>query len=335
MSVKNEIVSVIIPVYNVADYIYRCLWSVTNQTYTNLEIIVVDDGSTDSSGEICDEFAKNDDRIKVIHKKNGGLSDARNVGIENCRGEFVSLIDGDDIICQSFIQILYETIIKTGADMACTEMLCFYDAEENRLLDYWNDNKVDNYVSNIFFGEELIEMSLYHQRSVVGAPQKLYRKKMFDKVRFPVGKYYEDFVTTYLFFEEANRVAIIDKKLYGYRMRNNSIMNQPFNERKMDCIWAIKFIEDYFKSRKVQGIQCASFRLCRQIYYQIPFRDKKNRNLVWNEIKKTRKKVLSDKRVKGYERILALLSYTGKTLFVFWTYCFVNLRKIAYRKGIN
>ena len=330
----SELISVIVPVYNVERYLPDCIRSILNQSYKNIEVILVDDGSTDSSGHICDSFALVDPRITVIHKQNGGLSYARNIGIENSRGNFISLIDSDDIVCDSFIQRMYETHLITGSDLVCCELVCFYDKDENKLRRYWKQINEKDCIYKIYSPKEIIEKSFYQHVSITGAPQKLYKKSLFNEIKFHHGRYFEDLATTYLFFEKANNIAVIDQKLYAYRMRVDSIMNCDFNANKLDCIWVAEKIISYYADTDMKGVFCAAFRVNRLVYDQIPCSHKNEKNRVWNEIKKYRVAVLVDINAQKHERLLSALSFTGQYLFDFWLMVFRRLKKIKYKSSL-
>ena len=229
----KPLISVIIPVYNVEKYIKRCLDSVINQTYENLEIILVDDGTPDNSGVICDEYAKKDERIKVIHKENGGLSSARNAGLDIAKGEYISFIDSDDYISDNFIERLYENLSENGAEIAqCGFKRTAKDSEEK--------DSVSESVK-IYSGVEM----LGHIHDEKGAEtvvvwNKLYKAELFCDVRFPVGKIHEDEATTYKIFYKVKKVAMFDDKNYFYFFNENSITNKAFSLKKLDYIDALE-----------------------------------------------------------------------------------------------
>ena len=208
---KNDfLVSVVVPVYNIRDYIEKCLKSIVSQSYDNLEIVVVDDGSTDGSGKLCDEFAKKDKRVRVFHKKNGGLSDARNFGIKKSQGEIVALVDGDDYVDADYIKAMYEVMVKDDSDI----VVCGFD------------NNIPS--SFVVSGEEATKKLLVEQENIeIVAWNKLYKKELFEKgIEYPVGEKHEDALTTYKLFAEAKKVSYVSKSLYHYVTREDSIMGQ-------------------------------------------------------------------------------------------------------------
>ncbi|MDA3042879.1 MULTISPECIES: glycosyltransferase [unclassified Campylobacter] len=219
---ENLLISVIIPVYNVENFLHDCLNSVISQTYTNLEIILVDDGSTDKSGEICDEFATQDNRIKVIHKQNGGLSSARNAGLDIARGRYVSFVDSDDIIDQDFIKILFDLVNKYNTAIAMCGYKNFTKKEQieeilQSNLKISKDEKLNQ--ESIF--EKNLNRDLFFG---IGIWKALYSKEIWANLRFPMGKIYEDVAIWFDIFNYSP-TAVTYKNLYFYRVREGSIVN--------------------------------------------------------------------------------------------------------------
>lgn len=225
-------ISVIIPVYNVEKYLKRCIESVINQTIKDLEIILVDDGSTDSSGKICDEYAKKDKRIKVIHKENGGLSDARNAGLDICTGEFVGFVDSDDYVELNMFECLYNDCIINNCDIVFS----------NKILELDTGNKKYN-VNKIFCSK--VENKIGAMRKILltdpAVCDKLFKKELFKEIRFPVGKLYEDILTTPLLVEKTDKIYFDCRSFYHYIQHDNSIVHSNFTKRKMDYVYNAKF----------------------------------------------------------------------------------------------
>lgn len=333
----NELISVIVPVYNVEEYLAACIESILLQSYDNLEIILVDDGSTDKSGEICDVYEKKDNRITVIHQNNGGLSLARNNGIFASKGSYISFVDSDDLIQRDFIETLYDSLQQSKCELACCEMICFFDKDINKLYQYWdNDSSIVNKFQ-VFDAMELLESSFYQHISITGAYQKMYKRNLFETIEFPVGRYFEDLATTYEFIEKAKKIAIINKKKYGYRIRNDSIMQQSFSMKKMDCIWVSEMIYNNYINNKIisKSAICASFRINRLVFDQIPIKEKEARDQVWNCIKKYRSSVVCDSKAKKSERLLAGVSYFGRNIFCIFIRIFRVVRSLYYKVGLH
>ncbi len=217
---KDELISIIVPVYNIAAYVERCVLSVLNQTYKNIELILVDDGSTDAGAEICDRLAKSDNRIVLIHKKNGGLSDARNAGLRAAGGSLIGFVDGDDYIDGDMYEKMYTALCENHADMAVCRYRQIYK-------DHTTDESVDRVV--VFEGQEALryyieERDEYNIQN--SAWNKLYRREVIEGLTFPVGKWYEDIMYTTKAISRAGSCVYLDTACYNYIIdREGSIMN--------------------------------------------------------------------------------------------------------------
>ena len=222
---STEKVSIIIPVYNVAQYLDKCMESVLSQSYHNTEVLLVDDGSTDGSGALCDGWAKKDPRIEVLHKKNGGLSDARNAGLDAAHGEYLVFVDSDDYIADDMVQKLYDALKKNNADMSICN-ICYVD-EQGALLE--DDNRDSPLRDEVLSGHEIIvkECDCYHKGwYYIFTVNKLYKKSLFSEIRFPVGKLSEDDFVAHRIFMRCKRVACISDVGYYYVQRSGSILHK-------------------------------------------------------------------------------------------------------------
>lgn len=237
----NERISIIVPVYDVENYIRPCLNSIINQSYRNLEIILVDDGSTDGSGDICEEYSKSDPRIQVIHKENGGLSDARNKGMRYAAGEYIMFVDSDDVISEYLAEYLYQLITETGADIGiCDPVHC----GPNEKITFEKETK-----RQIFSAEKAICEMLYQKSFLVAAWGKIYRRRCLDEILFPVGMLFEDSAVMYRIFDKANKIAYGNARLYGYVHRENSITMKAFSGKDCDILNICSQIIDYTSER--------------------------------------------------------------------------------------
>lgn len=241
MENTNDLISVIVPVYNVEKYLSQCINSILNQTVKNLEIILVDDGSLDNSGKICDEFSKKDNRIIVIHKENNGLSSARNAGLEIATGSYIGFVDSDDWLDETMYETLLRLIKDTSSDISCCKFFKTANSEEKI-------SPIDNEVIESFNNIEGLNnfyTDLYTQTVV--AWNKLYARKLFDNVIYPTGKIHEDEGTTYKLFYKANKITYTNIPLYYYRITPNSITTSKFNKKRLDILDVydekIKFIK--------------------------------------------------------------------------------------------
>lgn len=225
----QPLISVIVPIYNVEKYLDRCVGSIINQTYKNLEIILVDDGSPDNCPKMCDDYAKKDSRIKVVHKENGGLSDARNAGMKFATGEYVSFIDSDDYISLDFYKTLLQAIIDNDSDIVECSVVKFYENE--KFDEYSDDLKVTNY-DTLDGLEGLINENPFKQH----VWNKLYKTNIALDIPYAVGKLNEDEFWTYQIFGKAKKVTRINKTMYYYFQRGSSIMGNSYNIKRLDAL---------------------------------------------------------------------------------------------------
>ena len=283
---KNEKVSVIIPVYNVSLYLEKCLNTVINQTYKNIEIILIDDGSTDNSGIICDEFAKKDNRIIVVHQNNMGLSGARNSGIKLSTGNYICCIDSDDFVSLDYIEILLQALNSNNTDIAaCGVVYC--DNQENIIRSQAVDKKIV-----LYSDEQLKTMMLDDRRLSTVAWGKIYKRFLFDDVEYPIGKYHEDIYTTYKLLSKAKSTIVISKAMYYYRQSPNSITHEVFNLKHLDsldgCIERKKYIDIYHPSLNKVASATIAYSACKILekMFACNYTDKKIEARLRSEIRK-------------------------------------------------
>ncbi|WP_283573914.1 glycosyltransferase family 2 protein [Limosilactobacillus ingluviei] len=227
----QPLISVIIPIYNVEAYLQRCLESVAKQDYQNLEVILVDDGSMDDSGIIADQFAKHDQRFKVIHQENTGLSAARNRGLDVMHGEYVTFIDSDDYVTPDYVSFMYQLLADTNfkAPLALCSLMNVYPATGRQ------QNCGDGSQA-VLSGKECIEKMCYHDLVDTCAYAKLGKAELYQTVRFPEGKLFEDIATSYQLFMQAEQVACGFSPKYFYVIRDNSIVTAGFKPNKLDLL---------------------------------------------------------------------------------------------------
>ncbi|MBQ6787622.1 MAG: glycosyltransferase [Lachnospiraceae bacterium] len=258
----QDLISVIVPIYKVEKYLNKCVDGIINQTYTNLEIILVDDGTPDNCGAICDEYAEKDSRIKVIHKSNGGLSDARNVAIDIMQGKYVTFIDSDDYIGTEYIQCMYEALKNTDSDLAICEYA--YVREDGTMINRPCNNKKVQVFNQERALYELLNMKKYSN----SAWGKLYKSEHFSDVRYPKGRLYEDVPTTYKLFMKSAKIAFCANVQYYYLFREAAISKQKFTPARMDgVIFAeemVKEVTNKYPSLKKIG-ECRLF----DAYYSV------------------------------------------------------------------
>jgi len=235
-------ISLIIAAYNVENYIEKCLESIISQTHKDLEIVVVNDGSTDNTLKLIKNFSEIDNRIIIIDKPNGGLSSARNAGLDIVTGDYIGFIDGDDYIKEEMYEKLHELCNVSQCDIA----VCGYIRKYSNREVLSNTKKIIHYSSQQAL-EELIASKNLHDY----AWDKLYKKELFEDIRYPIGKMYEDVFTTYKLFFKANKVVYIDEPLYYYIQRDGSILRKGFSEKQFDQLEALEEIKKFFKEKQL------------------------------------------------------------------------------------
>lgn len=223
-----EKISIIVPVYNVEKYLKDCLSSILNQTFSNFELILVDDGSQDDSGKICDEFALKDNRIKVIHKENGGQSSARNIGLDIAKGEYIIFVDSDDVIATNMFEILFNIICETNTDIVTCKYIRFFLTTEISINENVNSNRVD------ILNTDTIMKELVNNEKVNFSPcAKIYKKELFNSLRFQEGIIFEDMQLLYQLWATIEKAAITDSILYFYRNNPTSTLNSKYNSKHL------------------------------------------------------------------------------------------------------
>lgn len=239
--------SVVVPVYKVEQYIHQCVDSILDQTFTDFEIILVDDGSPDKCGEICDEYAKKDSRVKVIHKKNGGLSDARNFGIDIAQGEYITFVDSDDKIDKYMYYDMLKNLEENDLDIICCDTYIVRGNNKKFRPRYDNDKIFDK-------NESIVE--ILNGNIDNAAWNKIYKRCLFEKIRYPKGRIYEDVATTYKLFYLANRVGYLKKPYYYYYKRKGSIVASAFNSKsRYDCFLGYKERIEFAIEKNIECIQ--------------------------------------------------------------------------------
>ncbi len=259
----EKMISVIIPVYKVEEYLCRCVDSVLDQTYQQIEVILVDDGSPDRCPEICDAYAEQDCRVRVIHQNNAGLSGARNAGIDAARGAWLAFVDSDDYLEPAFLERLYQACVDTDSELS----ICRWEyVRGEQPVPECGSGK-----AAVCSGRELLS-KLYSPDGAyfVVAWNKLYRKELFQDIRYPLGRIHEDEATTYRIFDRVERAVYVDSSLYGYFVAPSSI-TRGFNPRRMDWAYAVAERMDYFEKKGYQELMVPGLQAfadgCIDIYF--------------------------------------------------------------------
>lgn len=309
-------ISVIVPVYKVEKFLPFCVQSILAQTCSDWELILVDDGSPDRCGEICEQFARQDGRIRALHKENGGLADARNAGTAVAQGEYITYIDSDDWVAPQLLERLLEQAKITGADVVVCDM-AKTDSEE---MTFENTNAGPK----SFTGPQAMEAMLYQTGFDTSACGKLFRAELCQKNLFPKGRLYEDLFTIYKMLFAAQTVVYLPQVLYAYRKNPDSIMYRKFDRRNLDELDAADAIEAFMQENCPQFLPAARARKFSS-YSQVlrwmkdaesddaAIKDEQYR--IWAFLKEYRVRMLMDRRARTKNRIAAIASFLGMKFY--------------------
>lgn len=323
---NDELISIIVPVYNVEKYLDRCIKCLISQSYRNIEIILVNDGSTDNSKKICKKYKKIDHRIKLINKENGGLSEARNYGIKESKGNYLFFIDSDDCMHTDTISFLYKQLKNNDADIATILYRKIYE----------DDNVTDEIISAptsfVYDNTEALEKLLYQENCTTSAWGKLYKKDLFRNVEYPVGKVHEDFPVTYKLFYKSTKVVISDAKMYYYLLRKTSITGSNYNAKRAISLQFAKEETEFVQKKVPSLISAANNReFMEGIFTILSIGNSKDFNDVKKQakaiVKKYRFCVIKDPKAGKKSKIFAMTSFLGTNVMIF----FCNLYQVIKR----
>lgn len=303
----ETLISIIVPCYNVESYLPICVDSILNQSYKNIEVWLVNDGSPDRCGDICDEYASKDDRIKVIHKSNGGLSDARNVAIDIASGEWITFIDSDDMVAPNYIERLVKIANDNGCKCSVVQPVSFIDGSlpvaKNAMAKVEVMNSMD-----------AIAAMFYQTKLDTSAWNKLYHRSLFDSgIRYPKGYLFEDNPTTFRLLAECDKVAISNEQLYYYRVREGSIERQDFTPIKLDQgLEIIHMMETHpeITDKIKSAFRCKKASLALHFIMKMPL-DYEKRQELWKYVTENRWSVIGDGKSRLKTRVGCLISYLG------------------------
>lgn len=324
------IISVVVPIYNVSRFLPACLDSIVHQTYSDLDIILIDDGSTDDCPQICDAYSQRDDRIRVIHKQNGGLSDARNVGIECAKGQYITFVDSDDVIAVDMIEYLYYLMQKYQVDMSCCQMRRISESNEP-MGETLATEDILIQGGALECMRALLTNSLFN----VVAWSKLYKTSDFKNVRYPKGKLNEDVFTTYKIVAHCERIIIGGERKYYYRVREGSIMTMNFKPAHMDAVEAKitlnNFVEKQFPSlvgysqagivyaANICSLRIAKSNEMKEVLCYIPKIQALYRQYEWSFLRYSRNKISA--------KLYSILAYVQLNLLVHFLHLYYHGRK--------
>ena len=304
----TELISIIVPIYNVEKFLPKCIETIVNQTYKNIEIILVDDGSTDSCTDICEAYREKDSRIFVYKKANGGLSSARNFGFKHSKGKYIIYIDSDDFVSRNYVENLYNAIFSTQSDIAISGFYLTNEAGE--IIE--KKKKETTKILSLNIDSALQEL-LLQRKFDSSAWAKIYKREFFKEYCYPEGKLFEDIPITYKLFLNSQKIAFIDTFDYYYVQRSNSILNMSFNPKKLDLIVFVDEMFDELLKQKPQLINYAgtrAFSSLMSLWRTIP-KDSPYSQYVWEKALKYRAYPLKIMRSKLKLKLGALLTIFG------------------------
>lgn len=313
MKEQQPLISVIIPIYHVEKYLDRCVKSVMNQTWKNLEIILVDDGSVDDScPQMCDEYEKQDERIVVIHRKNGGLSAARNSGLDCCHGEFIAFVDSDDYISEKYIEAMYKEMNDTTDIVVCN----LQKVDENGIK--LGDTRQIQQTVRISGKEQLRNLVTRQHIYDTVVWNKLYRRKLFQSLRFPEGKIHEDVHVIHELYYQSVNVAMVPDILYYYVQRDGSIMGKAHKkndgeveamQKRVDFLWQK---QEYYLSALTQIQTFSLWMECEG--EESVRRDEKQK--MQHKMRKTVSKILFQSEVSLGEKVKFMIAYISIPMYL-------------------
>ena len=321
----NELITIVVPIYNVEKYLKQCLESLISQTYKNIEIILINDGSTDGSKKICEEFAKKDTRIIVINQKNSGLSAARNTGINNANGKYITFVDADDYVSNYYIEKLYNAIKKQKSQIAqCDIQKVDSNGKFIKKMGYEQET-IKTYKDMII---DMMNDMHWIENVVVG--NKIYEIGLFKNIKFPLNKIHEDEFVTYKLYYLTKKISIVNESLYYYRQTNNSIMEKKYKIKNLDGLEAIKERMNFFyeeNEKELHGITIKFYiEQIRVNYIKLKKYVSNSKNIcmeIKKEYNKYYLKCLINKYISHRIKLMALL-------FLLFPNVFYKLKKDEY-----
>jgi glycosyltransferase involved in cell wall biosynthesis len=314
----NPAISIIVPVYNVEPYLRDCVDSILDQTFTNLEIILVNDGSTDNSGLICDDYSNSNSKIKVIHKKHEGVSSSRNSGVAATQGEYIGFVDGDDRIDPNMYMKLYTLCKKTGSDIS----ICKLGREISGKIINIDNQSFQKRLNHTEAMKELFKGHLYR----FSLCNKLFKKVCFKNIQFPEGRIHEDLSTTYKLFSNSNKAIYTNYLGYIYVKRNNSILTSNFSKKRLEAFigWdeILTFMDEKYPQLSNEYLAAFTYGCIDNMYYilnEIEDRSEKLEylNKLRYYIRKYYKRIISNNRLSPkYKYLITLINYNTQIIVI-------------------
>lgn len=316
-----DLITVIVPVYKTERFLNRCVRSIVCQTYQNLEILLIDDGSPDQCPELCENWAEKDSRIKVIHQTNRGISAARNIGLENASGNYILMVDSDDYLYNRMIEVMYSYLLDENADLAICD---FQKGMEESFEFIYNREHWYEVITG--------EIALYRiyegndkALQYIAPWGKLYKKELFDNVKYPEGKIFEDIFVTHQLLYRCKKIVVIPQKLIYYFQSANSIMNKKFHAGKLDYLPALKQRIEFFKEHNLEKLQEIAYdEYLHALIWEYSrvndlLHDKENKSLILSAYRLAYKKNYVSKRYpKENALFLRIFNLNPKLILIYW-----------------
>ncbi len=325
---EKEKISVLVPVYNSEKYLTRCIESILNQTYKNIELIIVNDGSNDKSYEIIEEYKKRDNRIKALHTENKGVSYARNLGLDSASGDFLAFVDSDDYIDEDYLETLYKYLKNENADISMCN--CKF-IEENLNKSYTKTFGINNIL--VMNNEEAVENLFYYNYMRHSPWGKLYKKDIFEGCRYKINRQYEDLELTYKLFLKAKKLVYIPECKYNYLLRKGSIIHSDIKKSNIEAIllYTEEILKEIEKNHK-NIVKSAEFLVAKHslsLWYKVPNKKENKEYLkkATNNIKKYRKGILKNSKVNKKSKTLFYISYLGRIPYKILTKIIKKIQK--------
>lgn len=325
---KKPVITVIVPIYNVEKFLPRCIDSILNQSYEKFELLLIDDGSSDKSGIICNEYRKKDSRIKVIHQENKGVSYSRNIGVKHASGDYISFVDSDDIIKRDYLEYLLYLIQKFHCKISVCDFQIF------RYIDEIRDEKGNR--EALFSVKDVLESMLYDDIYFISPWGKLYERSLFKNITYPEGKIYEDIATTYKLYCKVDNVACGYQKKYLYYTRDESLTKKKFSIDQFHYIEStkqmtediVRLYPDLKEGAIVKNVHAYFSTYCRLINSDENYEQKKKEILTF--IKQNRWIVLKNKKAIKKDKFAVIVLIFGENVFKkIWNF----YRKKKYKIG--
>lgn len=304
---QNPLVSIIVPVYKVEQYLDRCVQSIISQTYKNIEVFLVDDGSPDNCGKMCDEYAEKNPCIHVIHQENQGLSAARNNAVPYTKGDYLTFIDSDDYVHCDYVGYLVNLLIKTNADISICRNSIFYETQEGKKADVTDDTY------ELLTPVETLKRMCYTEGFSVSAWAKMYKRELVEKYPYPVGKLYEDLATTYKMIGESNRVCYGGRVLYYWFQRKGGITNGEISDKQLYGVTAAEGQLGYIKKNFPEAEAAGKARCVAKILDLIPKTLSNKNNRAYFDILRNKLLTYYDDFIND-RRVRKSLRYRGKAV---------------------